>query len=516
MPSTAHRTLLATPPPVVIVWLVAALIAGRSVTTSAANWNVQEGIMVQETYTDNVFLQPKGQAKSDLITEVAPYLRLNGEGDRLKLNFSYSPHLLLYANNPEQDGISHALSATSKAELIKNFFFFDANAQVAQNFVSPFGSTQTDLATINGNRVETYLVELSPYLQGHFGPDLSWQARNDTIWTWTSGGAFADSETVHWSAFVQTPVDLFGARTEYLRDVLDFTGQRTLESDVSRTYLYFQPNSTIRLSAIGGFERNNYASTTEETSNPIYGAGADWRPSDRTSLSGTWQERYFGSGYQVAFNHRTRLTAWNVVLSRDASSYPQTLLQLPPGNTAVLLDSLLSSRFPDPTERAAAVAEILRRTGLPPFLAAPQSIYTQQISLVESAVASFAILGVRNSLTFTGFRTSQELLSGQLAVVAGDTFATETRFTTRGISVALAHSPTALSTITGTYSLSRTVGSPIFSESTSNQYLLRWTNKLSPKTNTFLGARYVGFDTEGAGFGSYRERAVLAGFDHTF
>lgn len=516
MPSTAHRRRLAPPPPVVVVWLVAALIAGRSVTTSAADWNVQKGIRVQSTLTDNVRLQPEGQATSDLTTEVAPYIRLNGDGDRLKLNFAYSPHFVVHARNPEDSGISHALSATSRAEVVENLFFFDADAQVGQSFISPFGTTQGDLGTINENAVETYAVRLSPYVKGNFGPYLAWQARNDTSWTWTSGSAFAASRHVGWSASLETPVRVFGARAEYRRNDTDSPGQRTLTSEVGRAYLYFQPISSIRLSAIGGYERNNYASFQTETTNRIYGAGIDWRPLSRTSVSARVEDRYFGTGYNAALNHRTRLTAWNFAFSRDASSYPQQLFALPPGNTAVLLDSLLTARIPDPAERAAAVDEILRRTGLPPFLAAPQSVYTQQITLLERAVASFAILGVRNSLTFTGFRTSQERLSDDLAVSVGDAFATEDRFTTRGISVALAHTLSALTTITGTTSHSRSESSTTLTESTLNDYRLRWNHRLTPKTSVFSMARYVRFDSEGSGFSGYRERAVLAGFDHVF
>src|SRR6266850_5573824 len=254
MPSTARRTHLASLLPVVVVWLAAALIAGRSVNTWAAEWRVQTGITAQETLTDNVRLQPEGQATSDLITEIAPSIRLNGDGERLKLNFAYSPHLVVHARNTEDSAIAHTLSAGSRAEVVENLFFFDADAQVGQNFISPFGTTQADLGTINQNRVETYLARLSPYFKGNFGPYLAWQARNDTIWTWTSGSAFAANRQVGWSASMETPVRLVGARTEYRRNEGDSSGQRTLTTDVFRTYLYFQPRSSIRLSAIGGYE----------------------------------------------------------------------------------------------------------------------------------------------------------------------------------------------------------------------------------------------------------------------
>jgi uncharacterized protein (PEP-CTERM system associated) len=131
-------------------------------------------------------------------------------------------------------------------------------------------------------------------------------------------------------------------------------------------------------------------------------------------------------------------------------------------------------------------------------------------------VASFAILGVRNSLTFTAFLTDQQRLSDDLAVTVGDVFATEDRFTTRGISVALAHDLSALSTITGTYTHTLTESSTSLTESTLNDFRLRWTHRLSPKTSVFSMARYVRFDSQGSGFSNYQERAVLAGFDHVF
>ncbi len=516
MRSTVPRTLLASPPPVVVVWLVTALIAGRSVTTSAANWNVQEGIAVQETLTDNVLLQPAGQAQSDLVSDIAPYIHLNGQGDRLKLNLNYSPHLLVYANNPDLDTISNNLNATSQAELIKNLFFFDANALAAQEFISPFGSTQADLAVANQNRVETYALQASPYFKGTFGPEITWQARDDTIWAWTSGSAYANSTSTLWSGFLQTPVQTFGARIEYRRqDLSSPVYQQTLETEASRAYLYFVPISSLKLFAIGGHEDNNY-NGGQEMSNPIYGGGFEWRPSPLTGLSATVENRYFGTGYNVAFDHRTRLTAWHLGYSRDASSYPQQLFSLPPGNTALLLDSELLSQIPDPAERAAAVQQIIRQSGLPPFLTASQSVFTQQIFLAERAEASLGVLGVRNTLTFTAFRNRQQSLSPVIAPVINDVFANENGFTTRGLSVALIHTLTAVSTITGSNSYTHTIGSPVFSESTLNQLLVRWTRRLSPKTNTFLGARHVRFDAEGAGFTGYREEALIAGFDHIF
>src|SRR5207253_1791759 len=117
-----------------------------------------------------------------------------------------------------------------------------------------------------------------------------------------------------------------------------------------------------------------------------------------------WERRFFGTSKLVSFEHRTPLTAWNASYSKNISSFSQELLRLPPGDTAGLLDLIFRARIPDPLERAQAVEQFLRTTGTPRFLANSLAFYTEQIFLIERLQASFALLGVRNSITFTAFR----------------------------------------------------------------------------------------------------------------
>ena len=72
--------------------VASALIGGEAV---AAKQGVETGISVQETFSDNPLLQAEPIAKSDFVTEIAPYVRISEDSERLNFSFDYSPHLLL-------------------------------------------------------------------------------------------------------------------------------------------------------------------------------------------------------------------------------------------------------------------------------------------------------------------------------------------------------------------------------------------------------------------------------------
>ena len=498
---------------VVTCCVASAVICGEAV---AAKRAVETGIGVQETLTDNPLLQAEPAAKSDLVTEIAPYVRVSEDSDRLNLAFEYSPRLLLYAGNPNENVVRNYLKADSRAELLENLFFFDAKARVAQDSRSPFGSNQSDSSTSNSNLVETYTLDVSPYLIGKIGEDLSWEVRNRTFWNRSNGTNLDSNDRVSWSASLATPIRLFGARTEYSRDeTTNRTDSRNLTTEIARTYLYVQPQSGLRFTAIGGAENNNY--TLNARNQTIYGAGIDWKPTPRTSASAQWQERFFGPSYLVNIDHRTRMTAWNIAYSRDISTYPQELFRQPPGNTASLLNNLLLSRIPDPAARKEEVQKLLANTGLPAFMAEPLTYATRQISLIDRIQAGFVIAGVRNAISLMAFRSTNQRVSDAVPLLEGDAFVFANRFTQTGYGLSLSHKLTPLQTLNADWLHTVTKGEdPVGSKSVQDEFHVRWSRPLSPRTKLFAVARYVKFDSVGSGFQDYRERAIVGGIDYRF
>lgn len=513
MPARLSLTSLTAWKIFVVSFVVSAVIIGEE---AAAKQEIETGISVQETLTDNPLLQAEPAAKSDLVTEIAPYVRVSEDGARLNLAFEYSPRLLLYAGNPDENVVRNYLKADGRAELIENLFFFDAKARVAQDSRSPFGSNQSDSSTSNANLVETYALDVSPYLLGKFGENLSWEVRNRTFWNRSSGTGLDNNDRVSWLASLATPMRLFGSRIEYSRvETSNQTGPDDLTTQIARTFLYFQPQSSLRFTAIGGAENNNY--TLNARSQAIYGAGIDWKPTPRTTASAQWQERFFGPSYLVNIDHRTRMTAWNIAYSRDISTYAQELFRPPPGNNALLLDNLLLSRFPDPAARKDEVQKLLSNTGLPAFMAEALVSSTRQISLIERIEAGFVIAGVRNAISLMAFRSTNQRVSDAVPVLEGDAFFIANRFIQTGYGLNVSHRLTPLQALNVDWLHADTEGEdPSGSRSVQDKFHLRWSRPLSPRTTIFAVARHVKFESVGSGFQAYRERAIVGGVEHRF
>jgi uncharacterized protein (PEP-CTERM system associated) len=145
-------------------------------------------------------------------------------------------------------------------------------------------------------------------------------------------------------------------------------------------------------------------------------AGFDWAPTPRTRLAATAGQRFYDNTYFLDFSHRTRLTTWSAGYSETITTTRNEFF-IPAGtSTAGYLDTLFSSRFPDPVARQKAVEEFIARTGLPPSLSAPLNIFSSQLFLVKSWNASAGLLGVRNVLIANVFGQTSEGLVGNLVL----------------------------------------------------------------------------------------------------
>ena len=150
-----------------------------------------------------------------------------------------------------------------------------------------------------------------------------------------------------------------------------------------------------------GEEENNYVlqQTLRET---IYGAGVTWNPGPRTSAEFEYEHRFFGPSRLARGVPRTRLTAWNLVYSRNTSTFQDEVLRIHRQcDGAARCDLRRTHSRSD--QRRAAVDEFVRGSGTPATLSSSLAFYTQRVYLREAIEASFGILGVRNSITFTAF-----------------------------------------------------------------------------------------------------------------
>ena len=388
----------------------------------AENWHFTASAGATETYTSNANYSVRELAQGDFVTSFTGGLAINGEGARLKLNGSINGTVTLYAGQTENNSFAPQVSLAGTLEAIEKFAYLEARATVSQTFISPFGAQPADLVNATQNRYTQQTYELSPYIQGVFGSSgVSYRVRDDNLWTVASSygnsssglppGTYANSLGASMSgAATQGSWSLTYDRLYYDNGLADpanapnvvDVGAGATTTQIARLIVTYQIDPQIQIAPRIGYERNDFP--LRSTSDTVYGIGGQWNPGDRTQVGGFWEHRFFGSSYQLNVSHRLPRAALSANFSRGLSSYPQLALAIPAGAAvSQFVDAAFTTRIPNPAERAAAVAQFLAASGLPPTLASPVDFYSTSITLQQSASVSLVLIGALNSLSFSLF-----------------------------------------------------------------------------------------------------------------
>jgi uncharacterized protein (PEP-CTERM system associated) len=269
----------------------------------------------------------------------------------------------------------------------------------------------------------------------------------------------------------------------------------------------------VRFGLRVGAERNNFLTDPGWTS--VYGGQASWHPSERTALDFDAEHRFFGNGVHLNFTHRMPWLSWNLHASRDLDTTPRTLFSLPPSdNVAALLDSILTTRVPNPVDRANQVQDIISKQGLPASTASVIPILSARLSVTENASLGVAYLGTRNTLALTVYATRirDALEQGPFA-----TDAAATNNLQRGATVAytLKMTPTVSAGLTVNYSRIQALDTATTSELTKDGSVQGHVAvQLAPKSTVLFGAqqRKLASNTVPGG----HETSVFALLEHRF
>ena len=486
----------------------------------AAKWTLEPSIRVQETFTNNVGLDESGEEEWDLITEVEPGVFIRGEGDRLNMSLDYRALGLLYLDDMDRNRVDHRFNGKGTYEAVEDFFFVDAGATATQQFESPFGAIPVDSTSDTDNRYTAYSYYVAPYLRGRLFGDSTYLLRHSSIWT-NSGqsSVLDDAYTKQWTGRFNTPIRTFGLALTYDRSDTEYDkGVQELSSEIARAIGYWRLDPQFILNARAGYEK--VESVFSDRSENIYGGGFQWFPTPRTSLEAFAEQRVFGTGYSVDFAHRRPLATFRARATRDLTTYNQNLFTLQ--ESAVPIDLYMNvpqfvSQWPDPIVREAAIQGLIQSGQLPETLLVGVPFYSQQIQIVERQDASIALTGARNTVVFSVYRSENENFSDdddeavQLDALFGR------HIEQRGAQVSWTHKLTGRTrTNVSLYRTHVKEIEPFNRESTADTLRASINTALGPKTNAYVGARYVIFDGDEGAFQDYREAAVFAGFTHRF
>jgi uncharacterized protein (PEP-CTERM system associated) len=471
------------------------------------------------TVTDNVRRAPSDQKKSDGIVEVFPGIAVRAGTPRLRLDFSYIGQKVDYFREDELSRWNNNLAAATTFEAVDNFLFLDASAAITQQFFSAIRPRPQDATGDFSNRFESRAATVSPYMRGRIGESGAYLLRYNRVWSSPGTNSFGlpKSDTDQAIAQIQGPVstsanwtlDYIGTRTEWENQTLPQEFQRYFGS------LYYRPSTEWVFSVLAGREYNNYLLVGNWYTN--YGGGVLWRPSERTVAQARVERRFFGTGYLFRLNHRHRQLAFSVDGSRDVVSQLSRLFVLPAGDTRTSLDQALLSfpQYADPVARRAAVDQL---SGFfPTVLTDSATFFTQRVFLQKQVSSSVAVLGTRNTLTFTAFWRDIKPVDVANSLLSDD-FTLFGNSTQTGGSVNLSHRLTAFSSLNGRLGRLNTRGrgtNP--AEATQDDVVVTFLTQLSPKTQAYSGLRVLRFDGSGSTISSdFVEKALFGGFAHTF
>ena len=481
---------------------------------SAQTWHFTPSVALQETLTSNVNLTSTPQ--SDLVSQLTPGLAIDEKGERTSLHGFIAATAALYARTgAENNQVYPSANLLGSFEGIDKFFFVEGAVNVSQQYFTPFGAQPQGLANATQNRYTSAYYRVTPYIQGTTPDNIKYELRNNNSWTNLSYTPIATNNayTDEWFGKVSGPIATFGWAVDYDWMDVKFTDQRPTTTQLGRATLNYQYDPQFRFDIDGGYEDNQYPLT--DYRGAIYGAGFRWVPDATTNVVGNWEHRFFGASYLFTFDHRTPLSSIRVQASRNTTSYPQQLLNLPStGNVPLLLDFLFQSRIPDPAQRLEFINKLIQDQGLPTELTSAVNLYTQQTYLLEDAGATFGLLGARNNIFFTVFYAKTQPITGAGTPLPG-LFVGGNNNTQTGAGITWNHNISAQLVLNANCIATRTVANAPLSGTTNQGYcLVGLTAPISPNTILSTGARYQLARSDVAT--DFNEAAFLAGITYTF
>ena len=215
-------------------------------------------------------------------------------------------------------------------------------------------------------------------------------------------------------------------------------------------------NQQLQVTLLAGSESNDII-TLQKESYSTAGINVEWRPSPYTRVFVGVEDRYFGTGHNIALEHRTGRTVWTYTDSRGVVNNPLQEGAASLGSVYDLLDSLYTQIQPNPVLRAQLVQAELLRLGLPANALIFQNFLTSSATLDRVQRLSVALSGIRSVWTLSVYRSDSSRLD--TVVSGGDDFDLNTDIEQQGWSLTYAHRLTPLTSLNAGLTNQKSAGS---------------------------------------------------------
>ncbi|BAL25908.1 hypothetical protein AZKH_3623 [Azoarcus sp. KH32C] len=440
------------------------------------------------------------------IAEVAPAISVVRESGGLRGHLNARLRNVVHLDGSGSDDSFLALQGFGEAEAIEKRLFVDVDASINRNNRSLLQGRSGGDELNTSSASETRVYGISPRWLLNFGPDTRGQVLYSSHWM-SGGGGFRSRRESKWNAALSNPRQ-FGALgwgLQYDRSETENSqaGQGSAPRESGRATLFATLTPQFRMRAIGGYEKTEFTPGKPED-HSIVGGGFDWHPTERTTLSATTENRFFGRSYDVSFSHRRALSTWNLSYVRDITSSFETqgASVFSDPDFKALYDAL-APFFPDPVQREAVVRSLL---GFPP-VGSRDFFVTDVHYLTRKLIATASFIGVRNILTVSLSRNERTRLEPATGLDTRDEFSRFSTLTSRLASVALSHRLSAESSLNASITRMRSEGVGTASVQTERtMFNVGLSKQLGPKTTGDFTYRFQ----RATGAADFTENMIMA------
>lgn len=479
--------------------------------TGGRAWSIRPRISMTMTATDNGRVGNGTKGESDLITELAPGIRIDGRTAKLRGYFDYSLRGQHYLND-SYTRTQNGLNALGTLEAIDDWLFIEASGNISQQSISAFG-TQANDSLQNSNSTETATYRISPYVRGKLGSAVDYQLRYTASTTRSDASNASDVDVSQWVGRLggSTPFQSLRWSIDANRQTTDYSNGRKTDADLIRAIATYAITPQFRVSLSGGWEKNNYSSLDQE-SRKTHGYGFDWNPTPRTQISAFKESRFFGDGHRFSFNHRFPMSSIRYTDSKDVSVLPNQFATAGMGSIYDLYFEQFAPQIPDPVLRAAFVNALLAASGINPNQQVVSGFLASQASVRRQQQLAYVLYGVRNSLTLQLNRSESSSL---LAAAAIDDFSQSSTIRQHGMTLSFSHRLSPLSSLNASANRQQSTGTGTGSnlKTTTTAYVVSASTKLGAKTTGSLSLRHTDFDNN---TDPYTENALVGTITYTY
>ncbi len=464
---------------------------------------LSSNVSITETWTDNISLA-NGVRESGWISTVSPGLALRSTSGRIKGNLNYSLNFVNYSNGGNKNSSQNSLNSNANIELIDGHGYIDLSGVISQQTISAFSVQSNSLNAIsNPNRTEVSTYSISPYYKGNLSSFLSYQARHRlTTTSAKNANAFSTDDS---ATTLNLNSDNFLGKLSWGLDLNQQSTSRVNNPDVEifslNTSLRYPLFDKFSLSVSAGRQNQNYSSVNK-VSSWTSGAGLNWSISDVTKISASMENNPLGKMHSLNFEHRTPRTSWRVSDVKSVSLNNTKNSSSSTSNFDLLFNQFASIE-PDINKRIQLVNNYMLLNGISSSASTLNGYLTSGTSVQRAQNISFALLGIRDTITLTATRSNGKRIATTSS--SFDDFSNSGSILQEGISVAYTHRLTENTVVSNQISKQKTQGDTALLGSEVKSINLTASTRIGQKTNFSISARHS--VSSGSSF-PYKETAV--------